>query len=810
MSSKYICIHGHFYQPPRENAWLDEIEIQESALPYHDWNERITDECYGTNARARILNDDKKITDIVNNYARISFNFGPTLMSWLEFKSPKVYHAIIEADLISRKLFDGHGSAIAQVYNHIIMPLANRRDKETQIIWGIKDFKIRFGRMPVGMWLAETAVDTETLEILAENDIKFTILAPNQAFRFRKKGQTEWQNGIDSKKVYDIQLPSGKSIAVFFYEGSLSQEIAFGGLLNDGKLFAKKLAEKFDSDTTENQLLHIATDGETYGHHHRHGEMALAYCLRYLEQNELATITNYSQYLSLEPLQYEAEIIENTSWSCAHGVERWKSDCGCKTGGEDFYNQKWRIGLRNSLNWLRDQFDFQFERIVLNYHSNPWELRNKYIEVLFHKNPEKIARFLQQNIAGNLQEIEKTRIIRMLEMQKQSMYMFTSCGWFFNDISGIETIQILQYASRGIQLLERETGISVENEFVEQLSACESNNKIFGNGAEIYKNHVLPKKLSLTQVGMHYAANLLFNDHEEKITVLNYDCTPEVFYRYKAGVQVALIGRTNVKSRITLSEKHFSFVLIYLGNHHLIGNTADNLSIEEFNSLADLIKKNFNNSNISEVLDLTKQFFTNKSFSFFDLFKDQQLQMLENVLEKSTNNALNSYQRIYENNYSLLNVMQAQQLSVPFILQKNLETVITQNLYQLLQNNDNLPSITLLKEYCNETLKWSLKLDLVNLQFKATQKLKNIVGNFYNYDDKDVVIDFFSAYLKCLNSIKVNPELNDLQNLIFKLLDQTKYHNSEKEKLEKLAVEINFDSQLLVEKRSIASVNKSK
>lgn len=804
MPSKYICIHGHFYQPPRENAWLDEIEIQESALPYHDWNERITDECYGTNAWARILNDDKKIIDIVNNYARISFNFGPTLLSWLEFKSPKVYHAIIEADLVSRKLYDGHGSAIAQVYNHIIMPLASRRDKETQIVWGIKDFKIRFGRMPEGIWLAETAVDTETLEILAENDIKFTILAPNQAFRFRKKGETEWQNGIDSKKVYDIQLPSGKNIAIFFYEGSLSQEIAFGGLLNDGKLFAKKLIEKFDTETKENQLLNIATDGETYGHHHRHGEMALAYCLRYIEQNELATITNYSQYLSLEPLQYEAEIIENTSWSCAHGIERWRSDCGCQTGGEDSYNQKWRIGLRNSLNWLRDQFDFQFEKTILDYHDNPWELRNKYIEVLFHKNPEKIARFLQQNISKSLQEVEKTRIIRMLEMQKQSMYMFTSCGWFFNDISGIETIQILQYASRGIQLLERETGISVETEFVKQLSVCESNIAEFGNGADIYKNYVLPKKLSLTQVGMHYAVNLLFNDKEEKITVLNYDCSPEVFYRYKAGLQIALVGRTNVKSRITLSEKHFSFVIIYLGNHHLIGNTADNLSIDEFNDLANLIKKNFNNGNISEVLDLTKQFFNNKSFSFFDLFKDQQLQLLENVLEKSTFNALNSYQRTYENNYSLLNVMQSQQLSIPFILQKNLETVITQNLYQLLQNNELLPSIQQLKEYCNETLKWSLKLDLLTLNFKATQKLKNVVSNFYNYDDKTAIIEFFSDFLKHLNLIKVKPELNHLQNLIFKLLNQRNFSSNLKEKIENLALEVNFDEQLILEKKNLS------
>jgi alpha-amylase/alpha-mannosidase (GH57 family) len=266
--NKFICVHGHFYQPPRENAWLERIEFQDSAAPYHDWNERISHECYGPNAVSRILSDDRRIVDIVNNYAKMSFNFGPTLLSWMENERPKTYAQILEADWLSQKHFGGHGSAMAQVYNHIIMPLANRRDKESQVQWGIRDFEKRFGRFPEGMWLAETAVDTETLEVLAEAGIKFTILAPRQAKQFRDLSKKRWNEGVDTKNAYICNLPSGKTINLFFYDGERSQSVAFKGLLQDGREFARYLVEGFDN-RSENQLVHIATDGESYGHRRR-------------------------------------------------------------------------------------------------------------------------------------------------------------------------------------------------------------------------------------------------------------------------------------------------------------------------------------------------------------------------------------------------------------------------------------------------------------------------------------------------------------------------------------------------------------
>jgi len=348
---RYICIHGHFYQPPRENPWLEAIELQDSAYPYHDWNERITAECYAPNAVARIVDGDNRIVKLINNYARISFNFGPTLLSWLEAKAPEVYAAILDADRDSQLRFSGHGSALAQVYNHVIMPLANSRDRKTQIRWGIGDFTKRFQRAPEGMWLAETAVDVETLELLAEQDLRFAILAPHQAARLRAIGERQWQpiNGIaiDPSRAYRQVLPSGKTIALFFYDGPIARAVAFEGVLSRGEHFVDKLMAGFSNARDWPQLVHLATDGESYGHHHKFGDMALAYALDQIETKQLARLTNYGEFLAQHPPTHEVEIAEKTSWSCAHGIDRWWSDCGCNSGAHPDWNQKWRTPLRS-------------------------------------------------------------------------------------------------------------------------------------------------------------------------------------------------------------------------------------------------------------------------------------------------------------------------------------------------------------------------------------------------------------------------------------------------------------------------------
>ena len=331
--NRFICIHGHFYQPPRENPWLNEVEVQDSSYPYHDWNEKVTAECYARNAAARILDNNRRIVDIINNYSKISFDFGPTLLSWMQHKDPEIYAAVLEADRLSQQYFSGHGSAMAQVYNHMIMPLANTKDKRTQIIWGIKDFESRFKRKPEGMWLAETAVDLESLDLMAEQGIKFTVLAPHQAKRIKEGGQEMlWHDvsvaKVDTRVPYRCYLPSGRQISIFFYDGPIALGVAFDGLLSNGEQFARRLTSNFRTDDPNAQIVSIATDGETYGHHHKFGDMALAYGLHYIESNHLAQLTVYGEFLQKYPATQEVEITENSSWSCMHGIERWRSNCG--------------------------------------------------------------------------------------------------------------------------------------------------------------------------------------------------------------------------------------------------------------------------------------------------------------------------------------------------------------------------------------------------------------------------------------------------------------------------------------------------
>ncbi|MBF0488637.1 MAG: DUF3536 domain-containing protein, partial [Nitrospirae bacterium] len=453
---KYICIHGHFYQPPRENPWLEEVEYQDSAGGYHDWNERITAECYAPNAASKILDHEGRVSDIINNYSKISFNFGPTLLSWLLRHNPDVYRAILDADKLSIERFSGHGSAIAQVYNHMIMPLANRNDKITQVIWGIRDFQARFGRRPEGIWLAETAVDLETLDVLADNGILFTILAPRQASRVKTSGHSTPDEGavletpgqdvwtdvsgsrVDPAMPYLCKLPSGRTITLFFYDWPISSDIAFSGVLNKGENFIDRLTSAFTDDRDYPQLVNIATDGETYGHHHRKGEMALTYCLHLIESGNYhaangVKLANYGQYLEKHPPVCEVEIYDNSSWSCIHGIGRWMDDCGCNSGMRGEWTQQWRRPLREAMDWLRDRLAGIFEIEGGKYLKSPWDARNDYIEVILGRDKANVHSFIDSHAHTNLPMEDRTRVLKLLEMQRNSMLMYTSCGWFFDE-----------------------------------------------------------------------------------------------------------------------------------------------------------------------------------------------------------------------------------------------------------------------------------------------------------------------------------------------------------------------------------------
>jgi alpha-amylase/alpha-mannosidase (GH57 family) len=764
---RYICIHGHFYQPPRENAWLEEIEQQEGAEPFHDWNEKINSECYNPNAVARILNAQNEIIDIVNNYGKISFNFGPTLLSWQKKYAPATYQAIIEGDQESQRNFGGHGSAMAQVYNHIIMPLANKKDKETQVIWGIRDFESHYGRKPEGMWLAEAAVDIETLEILASFDIKFTVLAPNQAKRFRRIGTDEWYNGVETRCAYICNLPSGRKINLFFYDGEVSQAVAFKGLLNDGKRFANEIINRFYGHSNFPQLVHLATDGESYGHHHKLGEMALAYCLRYIEENNLAKITNYSQYLELCPPQFEVEIYENSSWSCAHGVERWRSNCGCSTGGEPGWTQRWRKPLREALDFLRDELIKIYEKEMRKYHLNPWGLRNEYIDVILDRQTHNVDKFLRKHFPTiEIDNETKTNILRLLEMQRQALLMYTSCAWFFNEISGIETVQVLQYANRALQLGERVSGKNIEKKFLEILEKAESNKLSEKNGAEIYKKYTIPARLSLSKVGMHYAVASLFAEDVEQIDVLNYHAENEYFERLEAGIQIMAMGRTTICSNITFSRKPFSFIVIYLGQHQIIGSASEDISNVDFMTMVEKAQKSFKESNLAEVLKVIQTYFPTNTFSILELFKDEKIKVLNQILEKNVQQARNTYSQIYERDYNILNLMRTRHLPVPKLLKRNLEIVINAEIEQFFEEKS--LDTQRLKNLADEVTLWNVPLNTEQIALLASKRLKELTHFYFLDTSQTRLLLRISEILTSLKKIKIQPSISEMQNILFR------------------------------------------
>jgi len=683
MGEKYICIHGHFYQPPRENAWLESIEVQDSAHPYHDWNQRILAECYAANAYSRILDDAGRIERIVNNYEKISFNVGPTLLAWMEAHSPEVYQAILKADENSVQRCEGHGSALAQPYNHSILPLCNHRDKWTQIKWGIQDFEHRFGRRPEGMWLPETAVDLETLDILARLGIEFTILSPYQAGRVRDADDAPWRDvadgSIDPKEAYVQTLEDGRRIALFFYDGPISQAVAFEELLQNGRVFAERLAGGLAERKTP-QLLHIATDGESYGHHSRFGDMALAYALHYIEAHDLATLTNYGAFLEKHPPRREVEIKPNTSWSCAHGVERWRSDCGCRSGAHPKWHQKWRRPLREAFDFLRDELAAVYEENIAAYFKDPWQARDDYIAVILDRSPASLNAFFNRYAGKARIPSDNVRILKLMEMQRHAMLMYTSCGWFFDDISGIETVQVIQYAGRALQLYENLFGGDLESRFLDKLSAAESNLPVHGDGRRIYETMVKPVMVDLRRVAAHYAIRSLFREEPRKSTIFCCAVTQLEVQRSEAGKACMAVGRLEITSDITQESEILQFAAMYTGDHQLSCGLAHELPENDFRNLVQTALETFERADFAGTLQLIDQAFGGPLYSLKSLFKDGQRRILNAILGDKIGDALSVYRHVYEPNVPLMRYLKNSDTPIPRPLYAAGEFVINSEL----------------------------------------------------------------------------------------------------------------------------------
>ncbi|MCL6087348.1 MAG: DUF3536 domain-containing protein, partial [Actinobacteria bacterium] len=697
---RYICIHGHFYQPFRKNPWLERIEIQDDAYPYHDWNEKISAECYGANAAARILNNQNEVMDVVNNYSEISFNFGPTLLEWIKENNLNLFDKIIRADSESQKLFSGHGCAIAQTYNHLIMPLANRQDKYLQILWAIKDFEDNFKRKSEGMWIAETAVDYETLEILADFKIKFTILSPDQSLRFKKidadisKKEQNWikvKNGnINTRLPYLCRLPSGREIVIFFYDREISIGVAFGDLLSNGENFANTLINAPSYNQQQPEIVIVATDGETYGHHKKFGDMALAYCLKVIRNSSKARMTVFAEYLEKFPPVYEVEIIENTSWSCRHSICRWKEDCGCSTGDNNHkgWNQKWRKPLREAIDLIRTKIDDIFEREINSYikpeFKDALSVLADYITIINDRSDKNVENFLNKyllkiNIVNNddvnfknksvteCNDVSKISLLSLLEMQRQAMLMQSSDGWFFDDIFRVEPIQILKSACRTIELAGNFYNEDLENVFLNILKNAESNVSKNINGASIYLNEVKASIYDFKRIAAHLAADLMFcnktgydNKSEKSSEIVQYkdyliELNEYIFKtkisrleKFENEMLKILSGTAVLISKITLRKNYVHFIALYDKNYS--GNKlslkfyvrkldCDSLSgllnysdkfLNEFNEIIDNKTFDYLTAYIEKLPDFTL-------YSLKDLTREKQIEIIENIIDGKLN-----------------------------------------------------------------------------------------------------------------------------------------------------------------------------
>ena len=769
----FLTVHGHFYQPPRENPWLEAIEQQDSAYPAHDWNERINNECYNPNSVSKIVDSKNQILNVVNNYEYMSYNFGPTLLSWLEEYAPMAYERIIKADITSRKLHNGHGNAIAQVYNHMIMPLANERDKQTQVKWGKKDFEYRFGREPEGMWLAETAVDDDTLRVLVENGIKFTILSPYQAQRIRKEGEENWQDvswgNIDPARSYRYYIKSapGKFIDLFFYDGAISKSVAFDELLKDGNKFVNRLKDGISTQRNYPQLINIATDGESYGHHTKFGDMALAYAMKLKVKDAGFIITNYGEYLEKYRSNWEVDIKPVSSWSCFHGVGRWADDCGCSTGGHPGWNQKWRKPLRDALDYLRDEMVSLYKKYGKKYFLNPELTRNNYISVILDRSENSVKSFQEEYFLPELDNEQKIQAMELLEIQRQSMLMYTSCGWFFSEISGIETVQIMKYAARVMQLAKSFTKKDFEPKFLEILSEAKSNLPEFGTGKDVYERFVKPSVVTPKQIVSLWAISSLYSDIDDEEMVYCYRIKKHSYKKVVKGNSKLVIGHIEVKSMVTLEKSNLVFALLQFSGgdfHCAIKEYSDSF----METRKELIRT-YLVSPLTEIIRTIDNYFGKEYFTLKDIFIEERRKILQTMLAGKLKNFANTYEAMYNEGKGSIYHMQTLGLEIPHEFKISAEYVLTKQFNDLFVDSKGFISNDILQQASD--INFEAKRIGIEIDKNPTAKIfsKKIAQNIsrlaYALDIQQV--DATLELLDCITKLELSVDIAEAQNYFF-------------------------------------------
>lgn len=769
----FLAIHGHFYQPPRENPWLEAIELQPSAQPCHDWNERVNNECYAPNSFSKVVDSKNKVISLVNNYEYMSFNFGPTLLSWMEEFAPTAYERIIKADIQSVENHNGHGNAIAQVYNHIIMPLANELDKQTQVKWGIKDFEYRFGRKPEGMWLAETAVDDDTLRVLVENGIKFTILSPFQAKCIKKINESNWQDvswgNIDPARPYRYYIKSApdKYIDLFFYDGAISKSVAFDELLRDGNRFLKRLQDGVSDNRDYTQLVNIATDGESYGHHTKFGDMALAYVMAMKVKDSGFTVTNYAEYLEKYPSEWEVVIKDVSSWSCSHGVGRWCEDCGCSTGGYPGWNQKWRKPLRDAMDYLRDSVMPIVNKLGPKYFKDPIAARYNYIDVILDRSKTNVKRFQAEYFLPDLSEKDKVDAMKLLEIQRDAMLMYTSCGWFFCEISGIETVQIMKYAAKVLQLVQNFTDADFETRYLEILSNAQSNYKEIGNGRDIYERFVRPSIITEKQIVSLWAVSSLYQEVGEEEDVYCYTIKKKAYKKVKKGDNYLVIGNVEIQSKITLEKQNLMFALLQFsgGDFHC--------AIKEYSNNYQEIKKEliriYMVNPLTEIIRALDDYFGKEYFTLKDIFIEERRKILQILMKERLDDFAQTYENIYNEGKGSVMHLQALGLDIPNEFKISAQFTLTKQFNDLFVGSNGFIDENIIQTASDinfEAKKIGITLDKTPsskiFSKKVAQNINRLVYSM-EYQQAEVTHEL----LDVIEKLEIDADISEAQNLFF-------------------------------------------
>ena len=771
--TKHVCLHGHFYQPPRQNPWLEVVEVQDSAAPFHDWNQRVCAECYEPNASARILNPDGTIGGIVNNYEHISFNFGPTLLDWLEEFQPKVLAALVEADQNSLARL-GAGNALAQVYNHVIMPLAGLKDKITQIRWGQRDFERRFGRAPQGMWLAETAVDTETLECLAGEGLEFTILAPRQAAQVRSMAGGGWRDvsggGLDPKMPYLVSLPGGKEISVFFYDGPLSRAVAFDGLLDNGETFKQRIQGAIDENRKGAQLISLATDGESYGHHHRFGEMALAYALKALGDEPEVELTNFAAFLKAYPPTWEARIVEQSSWSCAHGVERWRSDCGCAIDPGGPGNQAWRAPMRQGLDDLKAKMDDLFQAEGGQLCADPWALRDDFVEVLLAgDHAEKLKEVVSRHAGRELSPEEMVTAAKLLEMQRWAMFMFTSCGWFFDDIAGLEAVQNLRFAARALQLASELGAGDWEETLLQVLDQAKSNQALEGTGRDIWQRHVAPVRVGRRRTVAHAAIS----------GVLHREEPPEEFYcfriknlrrHFRRELDFSLVWGQAEASHYFIGEKiSVDYAALHTGGHEFTAFVCPLGRGEGLDGMDQEVAQPMSLQEKTSLLGILERRLPGRRYSLGDIFLEGRRRLAQAMLSQTLDSMDNTATEMFNANKDVMLTLRGMNVPLPRPFDYLAETVITGQLISEIKGLRGVDAVHRMESLAALAKALGVAPASPALKAEWQRKLAHLVEQIRDKPKDTDIPELAAMLLELAASLKLGLEPRAAQNIFYEL-----------------------------------------